>query len=621
MQLVPGKYELTNVSVVTSGKTINDIKVGDVITITTNESPLQVLHDTTVIGIDSTSIFKTIYLNKQIVGSSTATVRCIANRNERVVLTNGNDVETFYVDTCTGSTHIGSHFGRIDIEFGSLGSDGSSISNTSDIVSQFNSGTLKVAYSYWFDPKTVADGGPATTIRTGVAGVGSNIQVPVQSLGVDDGAFAVNDLVFIGEATAASTGIGNFTIAKINGIIDNPTNYTLVVEIADFSTDASYVLSNADPAFASGNVVRRVLLHREFANIIDCEIRTRTISGAQTQYCSIILDRGYIVQQKQDYLGWIVLCDETHSSQVFAVVNGRLQGVVHTATMNEQTTDGGVAYRTGDLTVSADVRLIGGNFEIFDSINQTRVFGFVNDDGHADHQGLLVWDAGVVARGDFYLFSEVDPENVVYRPDSEVPSFSVDNSGNVTAKTSLTVSGLATASPSTIEGQLLVQNLGVNGTKEFSVKQDNSINSFGITNFYTSSGARHTRYLSAASPEEDLTLTPNIVYCVNVQAQSTLILTMPTSPQTGDTVRIVEIGGRLSYDTTLVLRTSESSGVRIQGDATGTLLGGRITPYPSGELVVQTPNAAFTLVYLGSTDNNGQVGIPSSSQGWWLMEV
>ena len=115
-----------------------------------------------------------------------------------------------------------------------------------------------------------------------------------------------------------------------------------------------------------------------------------------------------------------------------------------------------------------------------------------------------------------------------------------------------------------------------------------------------------------------MTLSPNIVYLVNTTASSTLILTLPTAPQTGDTVRVVDVRGPLSYNTSLVLRTAESSGTKIQGDATGTLLGDRLTPYPSGELVVQTPNAAFTLVYLGGTDSNGQVGIPTAVQGWWL---
>ena len=96
---------------------------------------------------------------------------------------------------------------------------------------------------------------------------------------------------------------------------------------------------------------------------------------------------------------------------------------------------------------------------------------------------------------------------------------------------------------------------------------------------------------------------------------------LSVAPVTGDVVRIVEVGGNLNYNTTLVLRTPESSGTPIQGDGTGTLFGDRITPYPSGELVVQTANAAFALIYLGPTDSNNQVGIPTSVLGWWLMEV
>jgi hypothetical protein len=265
--------------------------------------------------------------------------------------------------------------------------------------------------------------------------------------------------------------------------------------------------------------------------------------------------------------------------------------------------------------------IAGGSFQIFDSVNQTRLFALVNDDGHADHQGLLTWDAGVTARGDFYLFSAQDPENVVLNPDANVPSFSVDNLANVTAGRSFTVNGLASNPPSTTFKQFALENLGVDGTEEYAIKQDSSIDAFGITNFTTSSGARHTRYISSASPEEDLTLVPNITYMVNTTASTTLVLTLPSGPQSGDIVRITDVGGNLSYNTSLVLRTAESSGTKIQGDDTGTLLGGRITPYPSGELVVQTPNAAFALVYLGSVDSNGQVGIPTSVQGWWLTEV
>ena len=107
---------------------------------------------------------------------------------------------------------------------------------------------------------------------------------------------------------------------------------------------------------------------------------------------------------------------------------------------------------------------------------------------------------------------------------------------------------------------------------------------------------------------------------VNVTADDTLVLTLPDDPITGDTVKIIEVGGDLNYRTSLVLR-APGIGVKVQGDDSGTLLGGLASPYPSGELVVQTPNAAFTLIYLGGTASDGRVGIPTTDQGWWLMEV
>ena len=615
-----GSKVLNSVNVTSTDDTIADILPGDVIRVTTNEAAIEVLTDTVVEAVDATN--NRIYVSLKIAGSSTSTVAFVADRNEKLTLTNGNDVPTFEVDTCTGTTHIGTQFGRIDLEYAEAGTvSAGTITDDASIETAFNAGSIKYAYGYWFDPQIAAEGGPNTTIDGTVAGSSGNIQIPVGTLGVGSGKFAVDDIVFVGEPTAAATGKGTFIVGKVTQIVEASNTNTIVIAAPDDGITTNEPFTASDDVFASGNVVRRLIQHREFANIIDVDRRTRTISGAQSQYTSVILDKGYVVQQKQDYLGWVALVNEQHQCLAWTVVAGRMRGVVHTANMNEQRTDGAIEYRTGTLNLANDLNMIGGNFEIYDSVNQTRLFGFVNDDGHADHQGLLVWDAGVVARGDFYLFSGQDPENVIENPDVNVPTFKVDNLGNVAAQTTFTVVGEAAVTPNSAVKQLSIENLGPNGSEEFAVKKDSSIDSFGYTNFYSSSGGRHTRYLSSASPEEDLTLSPNIVYMVNTTASSTLILTLPTSPQTGDTVRIVDVGGQLSYNTSLVLRTAETSGTKIQGDATGTLLGDRLTPYPSGELVVQTPNAAFTLVYLGGTDSNGQVGIPTAVQGWWLMEV
>ena len=494
-------------------------------------------------------------------------------------------------------------------------------SNSAALLYVFYSVIITKAFCYLVDLKIESVGGPDSYVRATALGGGGLVQVPVNSLGEGDGKFAVNNLVFIGTTTAATTGVGDFIIGKITEVIDDATNPTIVVGAPGDGLDTNQPFTPSDNVFDQGNVVRRVIKHDEFANVLDIQTRTRVISGSSSTYCSMILDRGYVVQQKLDYLGWIALANDQDQAQMFVKVAGRVEGIVHTPSMNEQITLGSIPYRRGDLTVSGNLKMIGGTFQIMDSVNQTPLFTFINDDGHADHQGLFRWDAGVIARGDFYLFKGGDPENVIFNPDTNTPSFSVDNLGNVTAEKSLTIEGVATTVPSTSFKQFSVQNLGPSGTEEFSIKQDSSIDAFGYLNYTTSSGARHTRYVSSASPEADLILKPNIVYMVNTTASSTLVLTMPSAPQTGDVIRITDVGGNLSYNTSLVLRTPETSGTKIQVYSTGTLLGGRITPYPSGELVVQTPNAAFALVYLGATDNNNQVGIPTSVQGWWLTEV
>ena len=617
--ITAGTKLITNVVVTSVGKTINDIAVGDYLANTTNESQIEFLGDTSIVAIDTTN--STIYISDFTQGAQSSNITMEARRNEKFLLTNGNSVPVYQTDTCTGKTTVGNHFGRLDIEYSS-GGDNSVYTNTTALPSAFDAGIITKAFSYWYDPKINSDGGPDTNVRTTAQGSGGSVQVPVNSLGVGDGKFAVNNLVFIGTVTAAASGIGDYIIGKITQIIEtDPANPTIVVTAPGDGLDTNQPFTASDNVFDQGNVVRRVLQHEEFANVLDIKTRTRINSGSSSTYCSLILDRGYIVQQKLDYLNFIALANDQNQAQMFVKVAGRLEGIVHKPIMNEQTTVGSIPYRRGDLTVGGNLKMIGGTFRIMDSVNQTPLFTFINDDGHADHQGLFRWDAGVVARGDFYLFKGGDPENVIFNPDTNTPSFSVDNLGNVTAEKSLTVEGIATTVPSTSFKQFSIQNLGPSGTEEFSIKQDSSIDAFGYLNYTTSSGARHTRYISSASAESDLLLVPNIVYMVNTTASSTLVLTMPSSPQTGDVVRITDVGGNLSYNTSLVLRTPEASGAKIQGDSTGTLLGGRITPYPSGELVVQTPNAAFALVYLGATDNNNQVGIPTSVQGWWLTEV
>ena len=100
-----------------------------------------------------------------------------------------------------------------------------------------------------------------------------------------------------------------------------------------------------------------------------------------------------------------------------------------------------------------------------------------------------------------------------------------------------------------------------------------------------------------------------------------MVLTLPSTPETGDIIRFTEVGGSLTYNNSLVVRAPIVNGepVAIQGDTEGTKLGGLSTPYGSGELVIQNKNASFGLIFVGSSDGNNF--IPAAYQGWWLTEL
>ena len=96
-------------------------------------------------------------------------------------------------------------------------------------------------------------------------------------------------------------------------------------------------------------------------------------------------------------------------------------------------------------------------------------------------------------------------------------------------------------------------------------------------------------------------------------------------------IRFTELSGNLTYNTSLIIRAKRVNSVAtaIQGDTTGSKLDAgagqaRTVAWDSGELVVQTRNSAFGLVYVGTYDIEGstsQQTIPASLRGWWLMEL
>jgi len=174
----------------------------------------------------------------------------------------------------------------------------------------------------------------------------------------------------------------------------------------------------------------------------------------------------------------------------------------------------------------------------------------------------------------------------------------------------------------TLGGGDLTVNDG--STKRFKVNNTGVIDLGGIDSYFTSSGGRKWVFINTDSNTEATIgaseqLVSNVNYLVKPSgAPANLILKLPTSPQTGDMIRIVDVGGNIKYNCQLVIRAP--SGVKIQGDDTGTNIGLTSGTYSGGELIINTPNAAFGLIYSGTVDGSGN-GIPSSYRGWWLMEI
>ena len=100
-----------------------------------------------------------------------------------------------------------------------------------------------------------------------------------------------------------------------------------------------------------------------------------------------------------------------------------------------------------------------------------------------------------------------------------------------------------------------------------------------------------------------------------VRPTSELILYLPLSSDcvTGDIVRFIDIQGSLNYNISLKIRSEVGTNIqKTQGGTAG---------WAGGELIINTPNAAFGLMYVGDVDSSGVTTIPSDNRGWWLVEV
>ena len=157
------------------------------------------------------------------------------------------------------------------------------------------------------------------------------------------------------------------------------------------------------------------------------------------------------------------------------------------------------------------------------------------------------------------------------------------------------------------------------GDEIFGVDADGAITVAGIPNYFTQTGGRKWEY----NDNFEVELESNVNYFLNI-SQNT-VCKLPTNPLIGDMIRIIDIGGILTYNVSLVIRAATNVRVQNSTENTGTaLLSGNsanLSGYNGGELIVQTPYAGFALVYAGTADPDGNTAVPTGKDGWYLIEV
>ena len=211
----------------------------------------------------------------------------------------------------------------------------------------------------------------------------------------------------------------------------------------------------------------------------------------------------------------------------------------------------------------------------------------------------------------------------IFASDGVTPRLTVDGAGDFTTYGSFSALGDGLSQfggDVQIAGDLVVNggDLVVNkdGNEVFAVDDDGSVNIAGISNYFSPTGAMKWEY----SADSIVVGEANTNYFLNISGGT--IFKLPSAPQMGDMIRIIDIGGTLTYNQTLIVRAFALTPIQGTTSNTGTaLVNLNAGSHTGGELVVQTPNASFGLVYAGISTSDGNPGAPASKAGWYLIEV
>jgi hypothetical protein len=324
------------------------------------------------------------------------------------------------------------------------------------------------------------------------------------------------------------------------------------------------------------------------------------------------------------------------NSQKLIITNGS-----GTTTFQVDSADGDICSQ-GDLWVggsecdrlrvtadTGDTTLRGGNFVITGDNTSNQKMIVNNNSGNLTLAGVLDiegsaannFDGQIIVNGGQLQVNTIDDSPLWQAETSYAAGDTVYNSTNIytvgTDGTSGNTAPTHSTGSQTIDG-IVYTFLKLRQPEElFEIEGDGSMNFAGQEGFFTPRGARKWEFVGAG--ESVKAIESNVNYFI--APASDLTMTLPSDASVGDMIRIVDVGGNLTYNISLRMRAP--NGINVQGDNTnGNSPDLSSTNYDGGELVVQTPHAAFGLIYLGSTNFDGtSTGAPSSTLGWWLMEI
>ena len=516
--------------------------------------------------------------------------------------------------------------------------------------------TTSVIQTYRYDKFTLNANGPNTTIS--VAFTNNDTQIPIAG---NHEAFSVGDLVMIQNGSTEMEIIQLTSAATQTG-----TQWYL-----NCGTNATYpgggrgsegtLIKNQWSAGVQVRKLKKYINTTTLSEVID---RTQVESpNTNPKKIRVKMMNSDLISDKLDTEHFFKITTGTDVEWFYADSidgNPAADGTYYAKSKVTSTNANGTVNRDkyfggGALTIHDDFELYSGNFRMYGSDGQTLLFNISNDDNHPGDPASLDEKTGtngiffngqMKLRGDLFITEESCESNGVCSVDTK---FKVESSngdlsiGSVPSiLTPLYVKGRIDQSDTGSSSTPIfhVDNLGgagVGGTagpKDFLIYQDGSIDAFGINRYFTRNGGRRYTYVEQSATGIGQTqanpLQPNNNYLLNNTSGTNMVLYLPTSAETGDVIRFVEVAGTATYNTSIVIRALKVNNlaVAIQGDTTGSKIqagaGQLTTAWDSGEMIVQTRNASFGLIYVGATDAAGDPNassIPNNLRGWWLAEL